>query len=62
MLYPPKRSLFDLVFNSNSNNEADALLSGAGLEPLRAAWHDASLRVWMRGGMLRMMPFTIQIR
>jgi protease IV len=62
VLYPPKRSVFDLVFNSNSNAEADALLSGAGLEPLRAAWHDASLRVWMRGGMLRMMPFTIQIR
>jgi protease IV len=64
VLYPPKRSVFDLVFNSNSNSdaEADALLSGAGLEPLRAAWHDASLRVWMRGGMLRMMPFTIQIR
>ena len=64
VLYPPKRSVFDLIFNSNSNSdaEADALLSGAGLEPLRAAWHDASLRVWMRGGMLRMMPFTIQIR
>ena len=62
VLYPPKRSVFDLVFNSYSNAEADALLSGAGLEPLRAAWHDASLRVWMRGGILRMMPFTIQIR
>jgi protease-4 len=62
VLYPPKRSVLDLVFNSNSTNEADAVLSGTGLEPLRAAWHDASLRVWMCGGMLRMMPFTIQIR
>jgi protease-4 len=62
VLYPPKRGVLDLIFNSNSNAEADALLSGTGLEPLRAAWHDASLRVWMRGGMLRMMPFTIQIR
>ncbi len=64
VLYPPKRSVFDLVFNSGSdaNSEVNALLSGAGLEPLRTAWHDASLRVWMRGGMLRMMPFTIQIR
>ena len=35
---------------------------GVGLEPVRAAWHDASLRVWMRGGMLRMMPFSIQIK
>jgi len=65
VLYPPKRSVFDLLFSSdafNSNSDADALLSGVGLEPLRTAWHDASLRVWMRGGMLRMMPFTIQIR
>jgi protease IV len=62
-LYPPKRSLFDLVFRSdNDRDDADALLSGVGLEPVRAAWHDASLRVWMRGGMLRMMPFAIQIR
>jgi protease-4 len=62
VLYPPKRNLLDLVLNSNSNAEGDALLSGAGLESLRTAWHNASLRVWMRGGMLRMMPFTIQIR
>lgn len=62
VLYPPKRGVFDLVFNSSADSEADALLSGVGLEPLRAAWRNASLRVWMRGGMLRMMPFTIQIR
>lgn len=62
VLYPPKRSLFDLLFRQNQDAEADALLSGVGLEPVRTAWHNASLRVWMRGGMLRMMPFTIQIR
>ncbi|MGA2714211.1 MAG: signal peptide peptidase SppA [Bryobacteraceae bacterium] len=62
VLYPPKRTILDLLLHSNSDAEADAVLSGVGLEPLRAAWHDASLRVWMRGGMLRMMPFTIRIR
>jgi protease IV len=62
VLYPPKRSIMDLLLQKDSDAEADALLSGVGLEPLRAAWHDASLRVWMRGGRLRMMPFTIQIR
>jgi protease-4 len=63
VLYPPKRSIIDLLFHSNNSDaEADAMLSGVGLEPLRTAWHDASLRVWMRGGMLRMMPFTIRIR
>jgi protease IV len=62
VLYPAKRSVFDLLFRSNPDAEAEAMLAGVGLAPLRAAWHDASLRVWMRGGMLRMMPFSIQIK
>jgi protease-4 len=62
VLYPAKRTLFDLLFRSNSDAEAEAMLSGVGLGPLRTAWHDASLRVWLRGGMLRMMPFSIQIK
>lgn len=62
VLYPPKRSLFDMLFRTNPDAEVDSLLSGVGLEPLRNAWHDASLRVWMRGGMLQMLPFSIQFR
>jgi protease-4 len=62
VLYPAKRTVFDLLFRPNPDAEADAMLSGVGLAPLREAWHDASLRVWLRGGMLRMMPFSIQIR
>lgn len=62
VLYPAKRTVFDLLFRANPDAEADAMLSGVGLAPLREAWHDASLRVWMRGGMLRMMPYSIQIR
>jgi protease-4 len=64
VLYPAKRTLLDLLMRSNSDAGADAeaMLSGVGLGPLRAAWHDASLRVWLRGGMLRMMPFSIQIK
>jgi len=61
ILYPAKRSVFDVLFRSNPDAEAEAMLAGVGLGPLRTAWHDASLRVWMRGGMLRMMPFSIQI-
>jgi len=61
-IYPPKRSLLDIVLRSNADSEVEAMLSGVGLAPIRAAWHDASLRVWMRGGMLRMMPFSIQIK
>jgi protease-4 len=62
VLYPGKRSLLDVVFRSPAESEAEAMLSRAGLEPLRAAWHDERLRVWMRGGMLRMMPFSLEFR
>jgi protease IV len=66
LLYPPRRSIFDVLFRSNTDSEAEArtgiLLSGLGMESVRTAWHDRSLRVWMQGGMLRMMPFSIQIR
>jgi len=62
VLYPGRRSLLDLVFKTSTDAEADALLGRTGLEPLRAAWRDERLRVWMRGGMLRMMPFSIQFR
>jgi protease-4 len=60
-LYPGRKSLYDYLFKSSSDSQADAMLSRAGLEPLRAAWHDDRLRVWMKGGMLRMMPFSIEI-
>ena len=63
VLYPPKRSIWDILMHSSSaDSEADAMLSRAGLEPLRAAWKDTRLRVWMKGGMLRMMPFAISFK
>jgi protease-4 len=62
VLYPPKRSLLDMLLRPNPDAEVDSLLSGVGLAPLRSAWHDDSLRVWMRGGMLQMLPFSIQFR
>jgi len=61
-VYPGKKSLYDYLFKSATDAQADAMLSRAGLEPLRAAWRDDRLRVWMKGGMLRMMPFSIEIR
>ena len=36
VLYPAKRSVFDLLFRSNPDAEADAMLSGVGLAPLRS--------------------------
>jgi protease-4 len=61
--YPAKRSIFDLLMHATgSDSEADAMLSKAGLEPLRAVIHDDRLRLWMRGGMLRMMPYAIEFK
>jgi protease-4 len=65
VVYPARRSILDfLTSRGQDSGDADlrALVKIPGLEPLRSAWKDAGLRVWMRGGMLRMMPFTIQIQ
>ena len=62
VIYPAKRSLLDLAFKSGSDSEADVMLHAAGLDALRSAWHDSSVQVWLRGGMLRMMPLTIDFR
>ena len=62
VLYPGKRSVLDVLFRSGTESEAEAMIAGVGLAPLRDAWRNATLRVWMRGGMLRMMPFSIQIK
>lgn len=63
VLYPAKRSVLDIVFRTDPAASAGAptetLLQAAGLGSLRSAWRDARLRVWIRGGMLRMMPFAI---
>ncbi len=69
VVFPGKRSWLDLLTHAASETaESDAearisgLLSRSGLEPLRAAWRDPRLRVWMRGGMLRMAPFSLEFR
>lgn len=61
-VYPARRSLMDLVFKSRTDNDVEAALRATGLTALSNAWRDASLRVWLRGGMLRMMPLAIDFR
>ena len=66
-LYPGKRSLLDVLFRSNLPDQESelrirALLSSAGLDPLARAWRDDRLRAWLRGGMMRMMPFSLEFR
>lgn len=67
--YPGKRSLLDYFIRSSSSSseqdaekQAGALLTGVGLNELKTALKDARLRVWTKGGMLRMMPFSLEFR
>lgn len=53
VIYPPKRSILDYVFHPDQDSGADAVLSRLGL---------SSLRGWLRGGMLRKVPFTLEFR
>ncbi len=66
VLYPAKKSLLDYIMQaagSDDGSDALAALAGrAGLEPVRAALRDSRLRVWMHGGMMRMMPFSFEFR
>jgi protease-4 len=69
VLYPGKRNVLDVLFRQSgeSSGEAEArvvnvMLGRAGLERFREAWHDDRTRVFLRGGMLRMMPFTMEFR
>jgi protease-4 len=64
--YPPRRSVLELLLRQNDESredvEAEAVLRAGGLGAVAEAWRDASLRVWMRGGMLRMMPMRFGFR
>jgi protease-4 len=53
VIYPAKRSILDYLWRNDPDAGADAILSRLGLTPLRA---------WLRGGMLRVMPFSIQFK
>ena len=58
--YPPKRSLFEMLFNRNTD-EADA--ETAVLErKVEALTGHFPLRALARGGMLRLMPFRVEVK
>lgn len=54
VLYPPRRSVFDLLLR---RSQPDLLES-----KLAEAFHGVPFRAWMHGGMLRMMPYWIVVR
>lgn len=57
--FPPKRTVFEMLFNRNDQSDAEANLLESKLEgvvghfPLRALAH---------GGMLRLMPFRVEVK
>ena len=52
--YPPKRSVFDILFGQSAESAMESRLGG-----LLKGWQ---LRLWIKGGMMRLMPFTIEVR
>jgi len=52
--YPPKRSVFDLLFGQPPEEALESRLGGV----LKLS----ELRLWARGGMMRLMPYTIDVR
>jgi protease-4 len=52
--YPPKRSIFDIMFGQSPESVMESRLGG-----LFKRWQ---LRLWAQGGMMRMMPYTIEVR
>jgi protease-4 len=52
--YPPKRSVFDLLFGQLPEEALESRLGGV----LKLS----QLRLWARGGLMRLMPYTIDVR
>jgi hypothetical protein len=52
--YPLKRSVFDVLFGQSPEGAMESRLGG-----VLKRWQ---LRLWSRGGMMRLMPYTIDVR
>jgi len=52
--YPAKRSVFDVLFGQSSDSALESRLGG-----LLKGWQ---VRLWARGGLMRLAPYTIEIR
>jgi len=51
--YPPKRSIFDILFSQSVESVMESRLGG-----VLKGWQ---LRLWARGGMMRLMPYAIEV-
>lgn len=52
--YPGKRSIFDQIFKQSNDSVVET--------KLRQIFGGLNYRLWMKGGIMRMMPYTIDIR
>jgi protease-4 len=63
--YPSKKSVFELLFGDRSDNLADAFAKSVGLKQdlkLFPSLADAHIRIWLKGGMLALRPFSLQFQ
>jgi protease-4 len=51
--YPAKRSIFDILFGQAIESALESRLGG-----VLKSWQ---IRLWTRGGMMRLMPYTIEV-
>ncbi len=54
VVYPPKRTVFDRLFRRATESLTD--------EPLGALLRKARAQVWIEGGIMRLMPYTLTIQ
>jgi protease IV len=52
--YPPKRTIFDVLFGQTPDSAVESRLRG-----ILKGWQ---LRLWSKGGMMRLMPYAIEVR
>jgi protease-4 len=52
--YPPKRSILDILFGQSVESVMESRLGG-----VLKGWQ---LRLWAKGGMMRLMPYSIEVR
>lgn len=59
--YPPRRSILDVLLRRGGEEVIEPSLE-ARLPGVARALESANARVWMKGGLLRLMPYSIDVR
>ncbi len=66
VLYPARKSIWEMLFRSPEVETESAILSlaarRAGFSPLARALAQPATQVWIKGGLLRILPFAINFR